>query len=97
TKFTAFARTVLSCAEVTPPTLLVALVYIARARPHLSIALERIFLGALIVASKYTNDSTLKNVHWVLCTGVFEKRDVGQIKHEFLDVLDWELGVGEAE
>ncbi|KAJ7754285.1 hypothetical protein B0H14DRAFT_3600598, partial [Mycena olivaceomarginata] len=100
TKFTAFARTVLSRAEVTPPTLLVALVYIARARPHLSIALEqwaleRIFLGALIVASKYTNDSTLKNLHWALCTGVFEKRDVGRIEREFLDVLDWELGVGE--
>ncbi|KAJ7801321.1 hypothetical protein B0H14DRAFT_3885154 [Mycena olivaceomarginata] len=102
TKFTAFARTVLSRAEVTPPTLLVALVYIARARPHLSIALEqwaleRVFLGALIVASKYTNDSTLKNVHWALCTGVFGKRDVGRIEREFLDVLDWELGVGEAD
>ncbi|KAF7341095.1 Cyclin N-terminal domain-containing protein [Mycena venus] len=88
----------LSRAEVTPATLLVSLVYIHRARPHLSIALEewaleRVFLGALIVASKYTNDSTLKNVHWALCTGVFGKRDVGRIEREFLDVLDWELGV----
>ncbi|KAF7337817.1 Cyclin N-terminal domain-containing protein [Mycena venus] len=101
-KFTAFTRTVLSRAEVTPATLLVSLVYIHRARPHLSIALEewaleRVFLGALIVASKYTNDSTLKNVHWALCTGVFGKRDVGRIEREFLDVLDWELGVQEAD
>ncbi|KAJ7087569.1 hypothetical protein B0H15DRAFT_781186 [Mycena belliarum] len=102
TKFTAFVATVLSRAEVSPSTLLTALVYVARARPHLSIsleewALERVFLGALIAASKYTNDSTLKNVHWALCTGVFGKRDVGRIEREFLDVLDWELGVRAAE
>ncbi|KAJ6563694.1 hypothetical protein DFH09DRAFT_1035301 [Mycena vulgaris] len=101
-KFTAFVRTVLSRAEVTPPTLLTALVYVARARPHLSIAieewaLERVFLGALIAASKYTNDSTLKNVHWALCTGVFGKGDVGRIEREFLEVLDWGLGVGETD
>ncbi|KAJ7706839.1 hypothetical protein B0H17DRAFT_1325637 [Mycena rosella] len=101
-KFTTFVSTVLARAEVTPPTVLTALVYVARARPHLSIALEewaleRVFLGALIAASKYTNDSTLKNVHWALCTGVFGKRDVGRIEREFLGVLDWELGVSEAD
>ncbi|KAJ7154167.1 hypothetical protein C8R46DRAFT_912079 [Mycena filopes] len=101
-KFTPFVHTVLSRAEVTPATALTALVYIHRARPHLSIALEewaleRVFLGALITASKYTNDSTLKNVHWALCTGVFGKRDVGRIEREFLDVLDWELGVSESD
>ncbi|KAJ7481022.1 hypothetical protein B0H11DRAFT_2419877 [Mycena galericulata] len=100
--FTSFVSTVLTRAEVATPTVLVALVYAARARPHLSIALEqwaleRVFLGALILASKYTNDSTLKNAHWALCTGVFGKRDVGRIEREFLEVLDWELGVGEAE
>ncbi|KAJ7137969.1 hypothetical protein C8R44DRAFT_557983, partial [Mycena epipterygia] len=68
-KFAAFVSTVLSRAECTPATVLTALVYTARARPHLAIstpewALERVFLGALIVAAKYTNDSTLKNVHW---------------------------------
>ncbi|KAJ6501871.1 hypothetical protein C8R45DRAFT_818681 [Mycena sanguinolenta] len=101
-KFTTFASTVISRAEVSVATLLVSLVYISRARPHLSIALEewaleRVFLGSLIVASKYTNDSTLKNVHWALCTGVFGKRDIGRIEREFLDVLDWELGVDEAD
>nr|GAT57050.1 predicted protein [Mycena chlorophos] len=100
--FTTFATNVLTRAEVTPATVLVSLVYISRARPHLSIALEewaleRVFLGAIIAASKYTNDSTLKNVHWALCTGVFGKRDVGRIEREFLEVLDWELGVKEAD
>ncbi|CAK5266196.1 unnamed protein product [Mycena citricolor] len=101
-KFASFAATVLSRAEVALPTALVTLVYIHRARPFLNIALEewaleRVFLGALIVASKYANDSTLKNVHWALCTGVFGKRDVGRIEREFLEVLDWELNVKEED
>ncbi|KAF7340283.1 Cyclin N-terminal domain-containing protein [Mycena venus] len=101
-KFTNFVSNVLSRAEVTPATLLVALVYIARSRRHLSIALEqwaleRVFLGALIVASKYTQDSTLRNVHWALVTGVFGKGDIGRIEREFLEVLDWELSVTEAD
>ncbi len=56
-KFTSFATTVLSRAEVTMPVVLASLVYIDRAKPHLHIALEewaleRVFLGALITASK---------------------------------------------
>ncbi|KAG2150734.1 uncharacterized protein EDB93DRAFT_1141910 [Suillus bovinus] len=100
TKFTTFVSNVLTRAEVTLPTLLVSLVYINRAKPHLQIALEewaceRVFLGAVMIASKFSNDSTLKNVHWALCTGVFGKRDVGRIEREFLDVLDFDLSVTE--
>jgi len=102
TKFITFVTNVLTRAEVTTPTLLAALVYIDRAKPHLHIgleqwALERVFLGSIIVASKYLNDSTLKNVHWALCTGVFGKRDVGRIEREYLEVLNFELGISEAD
>ncbi|EMD38255.1 hypothetical protein CERSUDRAFT_113418 [Gelatoporia subvermispora B] len=101
-KFTAFVTDVIQKAEVKLASLLVTLVYIDRAKPHIQIALEqwaceRVFLGALIVANKYVNDSTLKNVHWALCTGVFGKRDIGRIEREFLDVLDFELGVQESD
>ncbi|KAG5652783.1 hypothetical protein H0H81_003663 [Sphagnurus paluster] len=101
-KFTTFVTNIITRAEVTTPTVLASLVYIDRAKPHLHIALEewaleRVFLGAIIVASKYLNDSTLKNVHWALCTGVFGKRDVGRIEREFLDVLDFELGITESD
>jgi Cyclin, N-terminal domain len=56
-KFTTFVATVVTRAEINTPTLLASLVYIDRAKPHLHIALEewaleRVFLGALIVASK---------------------------------------------
>ncbi|KAJ4475554.1 hypothetical protein J3R30DRAFT_3294102 [Lentinula aciculospora] len=99
-KFTVFVTNVITRAEVTMPIILSTLAYIDRAKPHLHIALEewaleRVFLGALILASKYSNDSTLKNIHWALCTGVFGKRDVGRIEREFLDVLNWELSVSE--
>ncbi|KAE9389271.1 hypothetical protein BT96DRAFT_835155 [Gymnopus androsaceus JB14] len=98
--FTTFVTTVLARARVTTPVVLVSLVYIFRAKPHIQIvheewALERAFLGALIIASKYLNDCTLKNVHWAMCTGVFGKLDVGRIEREFLDVLNWELSVSE--
>ncbi|CDO70314.1 hypothetical protein BN946_scf184843.g3 [Trametes cinnabarina] len=108
-KFLKFVTDVIDKAEVKVPALLVTLVYINRAKPHIQIALEqwaneRVFLGALILANKlisrlsqYLNDSTLKNVHWALCTGVFGKRDIGWIEREFLDVLDFELGVSEAD
>ncbi|TCD65928.1 hypothetical protein EIP91_001996 [Steccherinum ochraceum] len=101
-KFSKFVTEVLQKAEVKVPALLVTLVYIHRAKPHLQIALEqwaneRVFLGALILANKYLNDSTLKNVHWALCTGVFGKRDIGRIEREFLDVLDFELGITESD
>ncbi|KAJ7616607.1 hypothetical protein FB45DRAFT_801387, partial [Roridomyces roridus] len=101
-RITSFVSAMLSRAEVRTATLLVALVYIVRARPHLYIALEqwsleRVFVGALVTASKYTQDSTLRNVHWAACTGVFGKNDVGRIEREFLEVLDWELGVREAD
>ncbi|KAJ3788263.1 hypothetical protein GGU10DRAFT_307365 [Lentinula aff. detonsa] len=99
-KFTTFVTNVLTRAEATMPVILSSLAYIDRAKPHLHIALEewaleRVFLGALILAAKYLNDSTLKNIHWSLCTGVFGKRDVGRIEREFLDVLNWELSISE--
>ena len=101
--FADFIGNVLHTAGVRMATILVTLVYIHRSGPHLSIeteedwALHRVFLGALVIASKYTSDSTLKNSHWAIATGVFGKRDIGRIEREFLDVLDWELAVSESD
>ena len=47
--------------------------------------------------SQYVNDWSIKNYHWALCCGVFGRRDVGRIEREFLDVIDWELSVTEAD
>lgn len=61
TSFAEFATRVIQRSQVTLPIILVALVYIEHARPHLFIELEqwaceRIFLGALVVASKVSVD-----------------------------------------
>lgn len=90
-------------APVGMPILLVTLVYITRAKKYLHIeaedrAYERVFLGALIVASKYTNDASFRTVRWALATVIpgkqatLGKRDVNKIEREFLGVLDWQLG-----
>ena len=57
TDFTEFVAGVLSRSEMKAPVILASLVYIHRAKPHLSIgteqwACERVFLGALILAAK---------------------------------------------
>lgn len=67
TKFAQFVASMLERAEVTMPTLLVTLVYVQRAKYHLHIgleqwALERVFLGALIVASKVYSPSHISDL-----------------------------------
>jgi hypothetical protein len=39
----------------------------------------------------------LKNPQWALATGVFSPRDISRIEREFLDVLDFQLRVTEAD
>jgi hypothetical protein len=123
-EFTTFVERVLDTAEVSITDILVTLVYMRRARAHLSIeteewALHRVFLGALVLAHKvcrngfivsflgsqnaysgffqHSNDSTLRNVSWSYATDIFGARDIGRMEREFLDVLDYELSVTEAE
>jgi 4-hydroxybenzoate polyprenyltransferase len=56
-KFRHFVHSVICRAQCTVPTLLTASIYIARAKPYITIAkpewaFERVFLGALICATK---------------------------------------------
>jgi hypothetical protein len=62
---------VLTRAEVELPVVLASLVYLNRAKPHLHIALEewaneRVFLGAIIVASKVSFFSSRHR--WIFVT-----------------------------
>jgi len=101
-KFRQFVHSVICRAQCTVSALLVAAIYIARAKPYITIAkpewaFERVFLGALVCATKYHNDTSLKNPQWALATGVFGPRDISRIEREFLDVLDFQLRVTEAD
>ncbi|KAJ4486351.1 hypothetical protein J3R30DRAFT_3281810 [Lentinula aciculospora] len=98
---TSFVKRVLCKARVKMSEVLATLAYIDRAQPYLEISsdskylFERVFLGALIVATKFLNDSSLPNIHWAQCTRLFGKHDVCRIEREFLEVLDWELRLTE--
>ncbi|KAF9652888.1 hypothetical protein BDM02DRAFT_2386955 [Thelephora ganbajun] len=101
-KFRHFVHSVLHRAQCMVPTLLAAAIYIARAKPFITIAksewaFERVFLGALVCATKYHNDTSLKNPQWALATGIFSPRDISRIEREFLDVLDFQLRVTETD
>lgn len=47
--------------------------------------------------SQYHNDTSLKNPQWAAATSVFSPRDISRIEREFLDVLDFQLRVTEAD
>jgi hypothetical protein len=51
----------------------------------------------LIFVLQYSNDSSLRNASWSCATGVFGMRDIGRMEREFLDVMDYELSVSEAD
>lgn len=57
---------------------------------------HRVFLSTLVVASKYLNDSTLKNEHWSKCSS-FRIRDITVMETEVLSLLDYDLRFTEEE
>ncbi|KAJ7850723.1 hypothetical protein B0H13DRAFT_2360551 [Mycena leptocephala] len=67
-------------------------------------AMGRIGTGHLLTSSSlwctscaHARTSVSKNAHWALCTAVFGNKDAGRIEREVVDVLDWGLGVREAD
>ncbi|KAJ3933610.1 MAG: hypothetical protein NXY57DRAFT_998140 [Lentinula lateritia] len=100
---TSFVERVLHKARVKISEVLATLAYIDRARPYLQISsdtkypFERVLLGALIIATKFLNDSCIPNMHWAQCSRLFGKHDIGRIEREFLEVLDWDLTLTEED
>lgn len=65
---------------------------VSRTRFHLIIEST-----VLTFVFQYSNDSALRNASWSCATGVFGMRDIGRMEREFLDVMDYELSVSEAD
>jgi G1/S-specific cyclin PLC1 len=59
--------------------------------------LHRVFLATLIVAAKYLNDSSPKNVHWQKCADIFHLHEINLMERELLAMLDYDLRFDEAE
>lgn len=96
--FLRFVETVIKRAGVTIPIILCTLMYLFRARESLidaqsECSYERLFLGALVAASKYLKDSRLESFDWASC-GI---RMVRQIEWQFLDAMDVQVSFSEDE
>lgn len=79
-------------------TLMATLVYLdrlAQKLPRLARGMgctyHRVFLAALILASKYLNDSSPKNKHWARHTGgLFNLAEVNLMEKQMLFLLEWD-------
>ncbi|KAI0772538.1 hypothetical protein BD413DRAFT_474289 [Trametes elegans] len=101
-RMTVFMQRFIDAAHIGTPVILVALVYLIRIRQNLEIdseewVCERLALGALITAYKYTNDAHGKADHWARATGTLTKADVNRIEREFLRLLNFDMRVTDAD
>jgi G1/S-specific cyclin PLC1 len=48
---------------------------------------HRVFLAALVCASKYMNDSALKNKHWARVAFVFETAEINLMEKQMVHPL----------
>lgn len=86
-------------------TLMTTLVYLDRLKHKLPknaqglpCTKHRIFLSCLILASKFHNDCSPKNVHWAKYTdGLFSVKDVNLMERQLLYLLNWGMRVTNEE
>lgn len=105
-----FISHLVKASSTNSPTLLATLVYLHRLKGKLALATSkfkcttyRIFLAALIVATKYLHDWSPRNKKWARysrwsCGTVsfrFTLPDVNLMEVEILSLLEWRLGVTE--
>lgn len=84
--------------HVQTTTLMTTLIYLNRLKnviPSNSIGMytthHRIFLGSLLLAAKFTNDSSPMNKHWTTYTdGLLTLREVNALEIEMIQYIGWE-------
>jgi len=58
---------------------------------------HRVFLATLIVAAKYLNDSSPKNMHWEKFADIFDLAEINLMEKQLLFLLDYDLRFDEPE
>ncbi|KAI9249547.1 cyclin domain-containing protein [Sporodiniella umbellata] len=97
-------------ANINCRTLLVALIYLQRAKSHLprravgcDHTAHRMFLGALLVASKFlkdsawTTDALTNRSLFRLCNGLFSMEDIYQLERAFLKLIRYNCWVDDKD
>ena len=108
-EFVFFVQKMTHLAQINARTLLVALIYLQRAKSNLPKRAvgsddtnHRMFLGSLLVASKFLQDSSwsiatpLTNRRvYEICGGLFSLQDVCQLERAFLNLICYDCFVDE--
>ena len=93
-----FINKLIQYSHVQCTTLMTTLVYLHRLKqviPPNSIGMHtthhRIFLGSMLLAAKFTNDSSPMNKHWTSYTdGLLTLREVNALEIEMIQYIGWE-------
>lgn len=93
-----FIEKLINYSHVQCTTLMTTLVYLNRLKeviPPNSIGMatthHRIFLGSMLLAAKYTNDSSPMNKHWTGYTdGLLSLREVNALEIEMIQYIGWD-------
>ncbi|KAG0681277.1 hypothetical protein C6P40_003172 [Pichia californica] len=92
-----FINQLINHSHVQCTTLMTCLVYLNRLKqviPSNSVGMatthHRIFLGSMLLAAKYTNDSSPMNKHWTSYTnGLLSLREVNALEIEMIQYIGW--------
>lgn len=93
-----FIKKLIQYSHIQCTTLMTTLVYLNKLKnviPPNSIGMitthHRIFLGSLLLAAKYTNDSSPMNKHWETYTdGLLSLREINALEMEMIQYIGWD-------
>lgn len=93
-----FITRLIEHSHVQSTTLMTTLIYLNRLKqviPSNSVGMctthHRIFLGSMLLAAKFTNDSSPMNKHWTTYTdGLLTLREVNALEIEMIQYIGWE-------